>query len=88
MRPAEVDLVPLTIGLVASDTLLAYRSVGKQVVDELDWEYLNFIILFETTHIDVVTLCNIQKDTIDEEEEGLNIEELTPTQAQIKEELS
>ena len=36
MRPAEVDLVPLTIGLVASDTLLAYRSVGKQVVDELD----------------------------------------------------
>lgn len=33
------------------------------------------------------SLRDVQKDSVDEKEEGLNIEELAPREAQIKEEL-
>jgi len=67
MGPSKVEMVPLTIRLVASDTLLANRSISQQMIDELDGEYFDLMIFFKSTHIDVVTLSYIQKDTVDKE---------------------
>lgn len=87
MGPSKVEMVPLTIRLVASDTLLANRSISQQMIDELDGEYFDLMIFFKSTHIDVVTLSYIQKDTVDKEQERFNIQELTPTQTEIEEKL-
>ena len=45
------------------------------------------MVLLEATHIDMVALCDVQEDTVDEEEERFNVEELAPAEAQVEEEL-
>lgn len=67
MGPSKVEMIPLTIGLVASNTLLTNRSICQQMIDKLDGEYFDLMIFFKSTHIDVVTLGHIQKDTVDKE---------------------
>jgi hypothetical protein len=57
------------------------------MVDKLDREHLNFTVLFETTHIDVISLRNVQENTVNEKQERFNVQELTPTEAQIEEKL-
>ena len=57
------------------------------MVDELDWENFDLTCLFKATDVDVVTFGNVEKDTIDEEQERFNVEILAPRQAQIEEEL-
>ena len=88
MCATKVQLVPLAVGLPVSDALLADRSISEQMVDKLDAEHLDLVVLLETTHVDVVTLRDVQEDTIDEEEEGLDIQELAPAETEVKEELS
>lgn len=57
------------------------------MIDELDAEHLDLMVLFKAAHIDMIALCDIQKDAIDKEEESLNVQELAPAETQIKEEL-
>ena len=45
------------------------------------------MILLKATHIDMVALRDVQEDTINEEQESFDVEELAPTEAQIEEEL-
>lgn len=84
--PAKVVLVPVTVGLTFIGALLTERSVGQKVVDEFNRKDLDLVILFESTNVDVVSLCDVKEDTIDEEEEGLDVEELAPREAKVKEE--
>ena len=87
VRAPKVQLVPLAVRLTAADALLANRSVGQQMVDELDGEHLDLVVLLEAAHIDMVSLRDVQEDTVDEEKERFNVEELAPTETEIKEEL-
>ena len=87
MSSAEVQLIPLAIGLTVIDALLTYCSVGEKMIDKFDWEYLDLTCLFKSTDVDVIALCDIEEDTIDEEQERFNVEILAPRQAQIEEEL-
>lgn len=87
MSPAKVVLVPLSVSLTTIDSLLAHLSVGKQMVDELDGEDFDLVDLLEPTHVDVVALRDIEEDAVDEKEEGLDVEELAPREAQVEEEL-
>lgn len=46
------------------------------------------MVFFKSTNVDVVALRNIEENSINEEKERLNIQELTPRKTQIEEELS
>ena len=58
------------------------------MVDELDREHLNLTVLLESAHTNVVSLGDVEKDAVDEEEEGLDVQELAPAEAEIEEEFS
>ena len=58
------------------------------MVDELDGKHLDLVVLLEAAHVDMVSLRDVQEDTVDEEKERFNVEELAPTETEIKEELS
>ena len=58
------------------------------MIDELDWENFDLTCFFKATDVYVVALCDVEEDTIDEEQERFNVEILAPRQAQIEEELS
>ena len=55
------------------------------MVKELNRENLNVIQLFEWWNIYVLTLSDVQKNSINEKKERFNVEVLSPAQAQIKE---
>lgn len=57
------------------------------MVDELDRKHLNLMVFFESTNVDMVSLGDIEENTVDKEEEGLNVEELTPGETQVEKEL-
>ena len=58
------------------------------MVDEFYRENLDLVDLFEGLHIYMLSLRNVEEDTIDKEEECFHVEELAPREAEVKEELS
>jgi len=36
----------------------------------------------------VLAFCDVQEDTVDEEQEGLNVQMLAPTEAEVEEKLA
>ena len=88
MCSTKVELVPASICLAVSGPFRTNLAICKQMVNELDRKNLNLAVLFKPAHIDVVTFRDVQKDTINEEQKGLNVQELAPTKAQIEEKLS
>ena len=84
----KIELVPMTVGLSITDTLLTNRSVSEQMIDKFDREHLNLVIFLEAADIYMVALRNVQENTINEEEERFNVKELAPTETEIKEKLS
>ena len=78
VRSSEVVLIPFPVALAIRNTLLADRTVGEQVVDELNREHLDLIICLELACGEMATLRNVQEDAVDEEEERFNVEELAP----------
>ena len=87
VRATKVQLVPLPIRLSVSDALLANRSIGQQVVNEFDGEHLDLVVLFEAADVDVIALRDVQEDAVDEEQERFYVQELAPTETEVKEEL-
>ena len=57
------------------------------MVKEFNGQHINRVDVLERGNVDVLALCNVQEHTINEEEEGLNVQMLAPAQAQIKKEL-
>lgn len=68
------------------DALLV-APVGEEGVEELDAEHLYLAQWLEGAHVDVRALSDVQEDAVQEEQEGLDVQVLTPRQAQIEEEL-
>lgn len=83
----EVVMVPLTVRLSVSEALLADATVGEQVVDKLDRQDFDLVVVLEAADADVVAFGDVEEDTVDEEQEGLDVKELAPTETQIEEEL-
>ena len=83
----EVVMVPFTVRLSVSKAFLADAAVGEQVVDKLNRKDFDLVVVLEAADADVVALCDVEKDTVDEEQEGLDVKELAPTETQIEEEL-
>ena len=48
------------------------------MVKELDWKHFNILQMFETRNTNVVALSDVQKYTVDKEQEGLNVKMLAP----------
>ena len=86
--PLEVMFIPITIGLVVGFGLCASRSVRKQVVKEFNRQCRNVFKFSKNRNIDVLTACDIQKNTVHEKQKCFYIKVLSPTQAKVKEELS
>ena len=61
MRATEVVMVPVAVCLAVTETLLAYAAVCKQVVNEFYRKDLDFIIVFKSTHADVVSLGDVKE---------------------------
>lgn len=89
----EVSVVPILIrfphpivglSLLLNPFLVA--SVCEQSVEELNAQHLNLSKLLEGAHINVRALSYIQKDTVQEEQESLDVQVLTPRETEIKEE--
>ena len=74
----EVHSVPLSVGLALGLPLQTNRPVGQEVVDEFNREDLDFRDVLEGRDVDVLPLSDIEEDSIDEEQERFNIEELAP----------
>lgn len=45
------------------------------------------MVLLKSAHADMVSLRDVKENAVDEEQEGLDIQELAPAQAQVEEEL-
>ena len=58
------------------------------MVNELNRKDFDLRNVFEGRNIYMLTLGDIQEDTIDEKQERFNVQELTPRETQVKEELS
>ena len=69
----EVKSIPLTIGLLVLLSFLTDLAIGKQVVEKLDTQHFHVFQRFEGRDVDMVTLCDVQEDSIDKEQECLNI---------------
>ena len=57
------------------------------MVDELNRQDLNLVKLFESWNVYVATFCYVEEDSVDEEEECLYVQELTPWETQVEEKL-
>jgi hypothetical protein len=84
----EVILVPAAVRLAPFLSLCASSSVGEEVVEKLNAEGRDVFYVTEDTHVDVLATSDIQENAIDEEQESFHIEELAPTQAEIKKKLT
>jgi hypothetical protein len=84
---AEVDCVPVSICLVVHLSFLADTAVGKQVVDKLDGKNLNLVEVFENRYIDMSASRDVEENSVYEEQESLDVQELAPGKAKIKKEL-
>ena len=58
------------------------------MVDKFYRKNLDLRQVFELWNIDMLTLCDIQEHSVDEEEECFYVQKLTPRKAKIKEKLS
>ena len=58
------------------------------MINEFYGEHLNLMVFFKSADTYVVTLGDVEEYAVDKEEEGLNVQELAPTEAQVEEEFS
>ena len=87
MRSAKVLGVPISIGLALLQVLLAPVSVVEESIEEFDRQYLDLLNLLEGRDIDVRALSDVQENTVQKENVGLDVEVLAPREAKIEEEL-
>lgn len=87
MRSTKVLGVPVGIGLALLQVLLASVSVVEEPVEELNREHLDLLDLLEGRDVDVRALGDVQENTIQKENVGLNVEMLAPGEAKVEEEL-
>lgn len=87
MRSAKVLGVPISIGLALLQVLLAPVSVVEESIEELNRKYLDLLNLLEGRDIDVRALSDVQENTVQKENVGLDVEVLAPREAKIEEEL-
>ena len=82
----EVVDVPLVIGLAL--ILIANGAIGKQMIEKLNRQNVDGVEIFQCWNVDVLAFCDVQEDTVDEEQEGLNVQMLAPTEAEVEEKLA
>ena len=82
----EVVDVPLVIGLAF--ILIANGAIGKQMIEKLNRQNVDGVEIFQCWNVDVLAFCDVQEDTVDEEQEGLNVQMLAPTEAEVEEKLA
>lgn len=87
MRSAKVLGVPISIGLALLQVLFAPVSVVEESIEEFDRQYLDLLNLLEGRDIDVRALSDVQENTVQKENVGLDVEVLAPREAKIEEEL-
>jgi hypothetical protein len=56
------------------------------VIEELNREHFNISHGLELADTDMVTSSNVQKHTVNEKQESLDVQVLAPRKAQVKEE--
>ena len=66
MGASKVHGIPLPVGLAIWLSPLASWPVGEEMVNELNWKDLDLRNVFEGRNIYMLTLGDIQEDTIDE----------------------
>ena len=86
MRALEVVRIPLSVGQVG--TVLASLPVGQEMIEKLNTQDWDVFEVSEYRNVDMLSAGNVQKHTVKEEQEGLNIQVLAPGQAEVKEELT
>jgi hypothetical protein len=87
VRSAKVLGVPISIGLALLQVLFAPVSVVEESIEEFDRQYLDLLNLLEGRDIDVRALSDVQENTVQKENVGLDVEVLAPREAKIEEEL-
>ena len=82
----EVVDVPLVIGIAL--ILIANGAIGKQMIEKLNRQNVDGVEIFQCWNVDMLAFCDVQEDTVDEEQEGLNVQMLAPTEAEVEEKLA
>lgn len=84
---AEILRIPTSIILALLNIIFTSISILKQFIEKLNREHINLINRFKLRYIYMQTICDIQKYSIDKENESFNVKMLAPRQTQIKKEL-
>jgi len=84
----KIQRVPGAVGLPVQLSLFADGTIREQVVEKLNAQNFDLLNRLEDTYVHVMSLGDVQEDTVDEEEERLDVQKLAPREAEIKEELS
>ena len=71
MSASIILSIPLAIGVAL--TYLTLLAVGKQVVEKLNGQHFDLAQRLELRDRDVVATRDVQKHTVDKEQEGFNI---------------
>lgn len=61
----EVPFIPILVAIIFH--LLTMRSMLEEGVEEIDGENLNLIHVLELTNTDMLTLCDVEEHSVEEE---------------------
>lgn len=68
--------VPLIVCL--GPILFTNGAIGKQMIEKLNAQHIDVFQVFHRGYIDVLAFSDVQKHTINEEKESLDVEVLAP----------
>ena len=87
MGSSEILGVPISVSLTLLQVFFTLVPVIEQFIKELNRQNIDLLNLLKSRYIDMRTVCDVQKDAIEEENICFDVEMLAPREAEIEEEL-